>query len=492
MPSKSYAHIASFSFLLFLLSFSFITNLGFIPIRIWDEGRVATNALNMYLNGNWIVTYFDGKPDMWNTKPPLLIWFQVISMKIFGVNEWSVRFPSAMASILTGLTLWFFCTRYFKKPWLGFIAGVVFASTYPFIYNHAGRTGDYDALLTLFSTLYCFCFYFFIKTNKNKWLFVFFCFLILAVLTKGIAGLFFTPALFIYAVLQKKLIPILKNRWFYIGMASFILIAIGYYFLREQYNEGYIKAVLENEMGRHSKGLDKNNFPFSWYVVNIFKWRYPYWFLFIVPAFIYGFLSRSKEVKKITGFNLALIVTYLLIISSASTKLYWYDIPIYPFLSLQIALMLYAFWLYVQRKLKLSMLIQKMAVASLLFALVFVYPFRMVYKHNKHIFVVSPWDLDVQQRNQGLFMQQAIRNNKDLNNYIFCYDDCRSCHGQIDFYIILLQSKNVNVRFQHNLDSLSAGSFIVVSQEKMKEDLEKRYNVELIDEAYGCSVYTIK
>src|SRR5690606_9263737 len=131
MQSKPYSGIASFSFLLFLLLFSFIYNLGFIPIRIWDEGRVATNALNMYLNNNWLITYFDGQPDLWNTKPPLLIWFQVISMKIFGVSEWSVRLPSAMASILTGLSLWFFCTRYLQKAWLGFIAGAVFARTYP-------------------------------------------------------------------------------------------------------------------------------------------------------------------------------------------------------------------------------------------------------------------------------------------------------------------------------------------------------------------------
>ena len=156
MQSNPYGRIASFSILLLLLIFSFLYNLGFIPIRIWDEGRTATNALNMYLNGNWIVTYFDGMPDMWNTKPPLLIWLQVISMNVFGVSEWAVRFPSAMASILTGLVLWIFSTRYFNKPWLGFLAGAVFASTYPFIYNHAGRTGDFDELLTLFTTIYCF------------------------------------------------------------------------------------------------------------------------------------------------------------------------------------------------------------------------------------------------------------------------------------------------------------------------------------------------
>ena len=491
MQSNPYARIASFSLLLLLLIFSFLTNLGFIPIRMWDEGRTATNALNMYLNGNWIVTYFDGKPDMWNTKPPLLIWLQVISMKIFGVSEWAVRFPSALASILTGLTLWFFSTRYFNKPWLGFLAGAVFASSYPFIYNHAGRTGDFDALLTLFTTIYCFSFYLYCKTTLNKWLIAFFSFIILASLTKGVAGLFFLPAIFIYALMQKKLLLILKNKWFYAGVILFLIIVIGYYLLRDHYNPGYINAVWNGELGSYPKALNKHSYPFNWYFSNLFTWRYLYWYLFLLPAFIFGFLARSQKIKNITVFNLVIVIFYLLVISISNTKLYWYDVPIYPFLALQIALLLHAFWFFLEKYLPSSLII-KLLVASILFALVFVYPFRLVYTHNKHFSVVSPWDIDVQERNQGLFIQQAIRNNKDLNGYVFCYDDCRSCHGQIDFYIIWLQSRNVDIHFQDNLDSLKPGKFIVVSQPAMKQELERSYNVKLVKEAFGCYVYTIR
>lgn len=492
MQLKPYALIASIILLLLLLFFSFLTNLGFIPIRIWDEGRTATNALNMYLNGNWIVTYFDGKPDMWNTKPPLLIWFQVISMKIFGVSEWAVRFPSAMASILTGTTLWIFSARYLNRPWLGFLAGAVFASTYPLIYNHAGRTGDFDALLTLFTTIYCLSFYLYCKTSLNKWLIAFFSFLILASMTKGVAGLFFMPAIFIYALTQKKLLRILKNKWLYAGVVAFLIIVVGYYFLREHYNPGYINAVLNGELGSYPKALNKHDHPFLWYFSNIAGWRYPYWYLFLLPAFIFGLLTRSLIIKNLTIFNLVIVIFYLLVISTSNTKLYWYDVPIYPFLSLQIAFMLHAFWLYLEKYLASSSLFIKLLVASILFGIVFMYPFRMVYTHNKHFSVVSPWDVDVQERNQGLFIQQALRNNQDLNNYIFCYDGCKNCHGQIDFYIILLQSRNVNVRFQNKLDSLKPGHFIVVSQPAMKQKLESSYNVKLVKEAFGCFVYTIQ
>ena len=52
------------------------------PIRIWDEARLAINAYEMLKNGDFIVTHYDNNPDMWNTKPPLMIWCQVFFMKI--------------------------------------------------------------------------------------------------------------------------------------------------------------------------------------------------------------------------------------------------------------------------------------------------------------------------------------------------------------------------------------------------------------------------
>ncbi len=59
--------------ILILCYIIFFRHLGEFTIRIWDEGRNATNALEMLKTGNPIVTYFNGQPDMWNVKPPLHI-----------------------------------------------------------------------------------------------------------------------------------------------------------------------------------------------------------------------------------------------------------------------------------------------------------------------------------------------------------------------------------------------------------------------------------
>src|SRR5688572_13968954 len=85
------------------------------PLRTWDESRIAINALEMLENGDWIATYYSGVPDNWNTKPPLLIWLQVILMKTIGVNEVAIRLPSAFAAFFTCLALLAFCIKYLKS-----------------------------------------------------------------------------------------------------------------------------------------------------------------------------------------------------------------------------------------------------------------------------------------------------------------------------------------------------------------------------------------
>ena len=136
-----------------LVYFAIFWNLDYMPIRLWDESRLAINALEMYKNGNYIVTYFDGLPDMWNTKPPLMIWLQVLMFKAFGISVLSLRLPSAISALLTTIAILFFSIKYLKSFWFGFVAVFVLISIDGYIELHSIRTGDYDSLLTLFTTL---------------------------------------------------------------------------------------------------------------------------------------------------------------------------------------------------------------------------------------------------------------------------------------------------------------------------------------------------
>ncbi len=317
-------------------------HLNTLPIRLWDEARVAMNAYEMHDDGDYIVTHYDGKPDMWNTKPPLLIWFQVMFMKFLGVNELSVRLPSAFAAFFTCLALLIFSIRYLKKFWFGFIAVLVLITSHGYINVHASRTGDYDAMLAFFTTISCLFFFLFIESKKNKHLYLFFLSTALAVLTKSIVGLLFIPALAIYALWQMQIFSILKNKHFYIGFLSFLFVTVGYYLLREKLNHGYLAAVYENEFGgRFLNVVENHKQDFMYYYNNMIAFQFSTWYLLVPCGLIIGFLLKDKLINRFVVFSFLLIVTFFLIISSAQTKLEWYDVPLYPFLVIPVAMFIY-------------------------------------------------------------------------------------------------------------------------------------------------------
>ena len=439
----------------------------------------------MYLNGNWIVTYYDGSPDMYNTKPPFLIWLQTINMHLFGLNEWSVRIPSALASICTGILIWWFLKKRLEDHWAGFLAGSVFTTTFAYVYVHAGRTGDYDALLTLFTTLYCLSIYFFLTEKKIKWLYLFWLFISLAGLTKGIAGLLFLPGIALYILFQKGLKAFLFNKHFYIGAIGFLVLVGGYYLLREHYNPGYLKAVWENELGgRYGTALEGHKHPFNYYFQNMYRWRNEYWFYFIVPAMVTGLAIQNSEIRRISLFTTLMVLPFFLIISTAQTKLQWYDIPLYPFLSIQIGLLLYFIWYWVKQRIEKQHLRTALAIGGYL--LLFFFPFRQCWNFVHH-FGEKPWDEDPHR--QGYYLQHAMQQKKDLSNYHFYYTDY---NGQIKFYVEVLRHRGVKVELDKYLAYITPGKKVVVSQKSLADSLQTTFAVQKLEKAFGCTVYLVQ
>jgi 4-amino-4-deoxy-L-arabinose transferase-like glycosyltransferase len=475
---------ASFVLLLLLCIASFFLRLSAIPVRIWDESRNAMNAWEMYLNGNPFIPYYEGAPDMWNTKPPLLIWLQTGCMKLFGVHEFALRFPSALAATGTVLLLWWFLNKLFHRPWLAFLGGAVLATTLAYVLNHAGRTGDYDALMVFCMTAGSFSFFLFLHNNDKKWLHACFLFLTLAVFTKGIAGLTLLPGLFLFAWSRKKIVVLLHERAFYLGLLAFILLTGSYYGIRELYNPHYLRAVYENELGgRYLSALEGHDRPFLFYYDNLRQWRNPYWFYFLLPAFIIP-AFRNLLAAKLTLFNFLMTVPFFLIISFAGTKLDWYDLPVYPFLAVQTGLLLFTIFEWGTGFIKNK--IWKYLLPALLCLLIFYIPVRQVYDAVFY-FQEKPWDLVPHQ--QGKFLQQNIREHKDLNHYAFCYD---GYNAQLLFYIRPLQHQKINTVAITDITMLQPGQYAVVNQDALKAQLFRHYRVKKLDERFGCTVYLVQ
>ncbi|MFN5621315.1 MAG: ArnT family glycosyltransferase, partial [Flavobacteriales bacterium] len=165
-----------------------------LPLRQYDEARQAINAMEMLHSGNWLVTSYDHEPETWNTKPPLLIWLQASFMAVLGPTELAVRLPSAFAALMTGFLLWFFAKRHLNREYLGLLAAGILFTTACYVRLHGTRTGDFDALLTLFTTWAGISLWLFVERQERKFLIPFFVAWTLGVFTNGIAARLFAPA----------------------------------------------------------------------------------------------------------------------------------------------------------------------------------------------------------------------------------------------------------------------------------------------------------
>jgi 4-amino-4-deoxy-L-arabinose transferase-like glycosyltransferase len=82
----------------------FVPFLGTTHLFDWDEINFAEASREMLATGNYAIPQIGFEP-FWE-KPPLFFWLQVISMKVFGVNEFASRFPNAVCGIITLIVLY--------------------------------------------------------------------------------------------------------------------------------------------------------------------------------------------------------------------------------------------------------------------------------------------------------------------------------------------------------------------------------------------------
>lgn len=458
-----------FILLAIIIYFPLFSHLGTIPLRFWDESRLAMNAYEMYKNGFSIVTYYDGMPDTWNTKPPLLIWLQVLSFKAFGINELGLRLPSAVAAVLTCIALLVFLIKYIKDSWLAIACVLVLITTDGYIDYHTTRTGDYDALLLLFTTTSSLLFFSYTEKKKTSYLYLFFIFLTLAILTKGIAGLLLTPALVLYALISKKILPLLKNKHFYIGLISFLFISLGYYFLREAINTGYINWVIINELGgRYLETLEGHKHGFWYYYNNMVDFRIKAWIMLIPCGITAGFASKNKKIKRLTTFITLAIITYFLLISNSQTKLQWYDAPLFPFFAISVAL----FFKLIFDTIKQHKLLESVTTTNIA---PFIITFLLCITPYRHIInkTFKPKDTGFNEKvySIGHILQKATKEKINLNGKKILYSDY---NAPFLFYVNKLNDKGIKIEFILQ-DSIKQGMDVIATLQPDTEFIDTTF-----------------
>ena len=95
--------VRKFILLFFASLFFHLAGTWTLPLIDRDEPRFAEASREMLQRGDYVVPYFNNHYRF--DKPPLTYWFQTISYRVFGQNDFAARFPSAIAAALTALLI---------------------------------------------------------------------------------------------------------------------------------------------------------------------------------------------------------------------------------------------------------------------------------------------------------------------------------------------------------------------------------------------------
>lgn len=498
LPSKCRSFFHSAEWVLILIGLAVAVpliffHLGHLPLRVWDEARLAINGYEMLQNHRFFVTTYEGAPDLWNTKPPLLIWLQVLSMRCFGVNEVAFRLPSALAVLLTCILFYGFLRTYLKRFQVGFIHSMVLLTATGLFTWHAGKNGDYDALLMLLCSAYCLSFFLFLERYRvvpkrgagyqSRIIYTFYVFLSLAILTKSSAALFFLPGLFLYALLTGRLRSLLTNRHVYIGLAIPLVLVGGFYLGRECLEPGYCRAVWENEFGgRLLTVIEEHQAPAWFYIHNLYDTRFGYWFFMALGGAVFGLFGSDKRIYKLTLFSVVLSGSYLLLISLARTKCFWYDIPLYPFLSVLAAVFIF--------KLFEAMGKTVGTWAAYVFLICLLTPAVIrIYQTGYVPRETSDWEVDTHIKTR--YLREMYRHPENLSpgrRYVVVDDGYHAHHL---FYIYLLRDQGYPVVLER-LEGLLPGDIVLCDKAETAGFLQQAFETDLLLKDRVLEIYDLK
>jgi 4-amino-4-deoxy-L-arabinose transferase-like glycosyltransferase len=311
--------------LIFIIGcFLYIPFIGQSHLFDWDEINFAEAAREMLVTKDWLTVQINYLP-FWE-KPPLFIWMQAISMKIFGVNEFAARFPNAVCGVVTLLVL-FRLGRSILNSKLGLLWSLLYAcSILPFLYFKSGIIDPWFNLFIFLGIYYIAKFTFSeISLDRYKFVGLSALFIGLGVLTKGpVALLIFGLVTFIYFVTKKFRV---KFSFGHILLFSIIFLLVGGFWFILQLLNGNIEIVKDffEYQIRLFQTEDAGHGGFLFY-------HFVVLFVGVFPASIYAFLNfnrfRKDERKQFFEFKnwmLILFWTVLILFTIVKTKIIHYS-----------------------------------------------------------------------------------------------------------------------------------------------------------------------
>lgn len=479
---------------LVLVSVPLFYDLGDHSIYMWDEAIYANNALEMRYTGDWFVIRNNGEPSHYNVKPPLVTWLQAVSMGLFGVTEWALRLPSALAGLCVSIMLWIFSRRWFSTFLPGVLASIILVSAYGFVRVHLVRSGDLDAVLLLFTTAATLLLvdYLLMNGRPERYVWPVTLAIVLGFFAKSLGALLPLVPILIIFLFDRRGRAFLRHRktWFAMLAATWIIIL--FYFARDVAQPGYFKMVWSSEFMRLTHNvMPWHEHPFSYYLVNFIRLDFfnPHLY-FLAPAILMLLWQKDRFTRMAASIMAAFCVTYLLFISIPVVKLEWYDAPFYP-----IAAFLLGTGIWQIDRLLKDQFSGKSGPAPvrwkfsfLVMALVLLFPYRSVLEfYAQNNYPAEPLE------REGHFIRQLSKDQPGLNRFaVFMRVQTPEHLDQMQWYRKKLNWWNgYAISHVDRIDELSAGDTVLCCQQKGIQALQDAYRLSVVAENPDCRVVVV-
>ena len=310
----------------------FFWGLGSMDLLSLNEGRRALAIQEMVSSGNWLLPHLNG--ELYLTKPPLLYWLSSSLGFIWGVNEWTLRLPSALAAIAVLIMVYRYALQQSGK-WAALFAVQLLIANLGFAM--LGRRAEIEMLLTalcvgsLLSALQ------YIQSQSSKnWIILSYFLLALALMTKGpLVILLVTLPLLIAAIYSKNphiKAVLLSGR----GWLIFLVVGLTWYAIVSwQLGFDIWATIAKRDM------LDKMQSESAKPILSYLAWI-AVDFMLLIGLFLVGvkefFKQQFQQSRQLV--LLAATILPLIIFSLFSYKHAKYLLPIYPLIAILLAIKL--------------------------------------------------------------------------------------------------------------------------------------------------------
>jgi len=287
-----------------------------------ERGDLITPTLNY-------VKYFE--------KPPLLYWINAASLKVFGLNEFGARFPSALCGLLTVLATYIIARHLYGRR-AALFSALILGTAAGFVLQ--SRIILTDMLLTFCLTAALGSFIVAAgregrRSRPLPW-YLFYLFCALATLAKGLIGIVFPGGIIFLYLLFSRRWNLLREMRLLPGVLLFLAVTAPWFVAVSLRNPEFARFFFIHEHFERFTSKVHGRYQPIWFFVPVLLGTMLPWSFFIPGALVRAWRDRHHEEGRAGLYLLIWTAVIFLFFSKSSSKLVPYILPIFPALAILI------------------------------------------------------------------------------------------------------------------------------------------------------------